>query len=237
MFVPSFGRVLTLDQLHTVMTFQRVVCMVKVLSMDIEMVVAGGLHKQDCVIGDATGTAKLTLWESEVNTVEEGLSYRLSGVVVREYRGVKSLSTSKDNSKIEGVEDIGEVCAVSGEEFDKTNIVENVRVGGVNMMENFNYACMSTKCNGKVVSDVEESDFGTCGRCGMMQCLEDCKKEASAQLLIKLDDGGSVPLQAFGRVLEDIAGGVVSKLALLKAKVFTMEHRDGVVRCISRKKE
>ena len=39
--------------------------------------------KQDIIVADATGTAKLTLWEDNVNSLEQGHSYKLVDYVVR----------------------------------------------------------------------------------------------------------------------------------------------------------
>ena len=42
----------------------------------------------------------------------EGDSYRLSGMLVREFRGKKFILTSKESSSIEKLDDIGDVEAV-----------------------------------------------------------------------------------------------------------------------------
>ena len=49
-----------LDQLQTIENFQRVTVKIKVISVKHEEV-KKGLLKQDCVVGDATGTAKITV--------------------------------------------------------------------------------------------------------------------------------------------------------------------------------
>jgi hypothetical protein len=64
--------------------------------------------KQDIVVADATATARLTVWE-EVGSLEEMQSYKLSGIMVREYSGKNFLSTSKENSTITKIDDIGPV--------------------------------------------------------------------------------------------------------------------------------
>ena len=59
--------------------YQRVVCEVKVIRVDEEMVVSGGMRKQDVVISDSTGTGRLTVWENKIGKVEEGVCYNLKG--------------------------------------------------------------------------------------------------------------------------------------------------------------
>lgn len=227
----SFGKIITLDEVSATGAFQRVICEVKVLSVGVGMEVNGGKHKQDIVIGDSTGKAKLTLWESEIDTLQENMSYRLNGMIVREFKGKFFLSTSKENSNIEVIDDIGMVAEVDNDDvftiFDK---LKSVRIVGVETLDSYS-GCM--KCNGKVISDVEESELGICGRCGMMQCTTDCKKEITAQLRVKFG-GGIICLRAFGKILEEIAGGLVDRVSLLKAGVFNIEHHDGVIRSVTR---
>ena len=47
--------------------------------------------------------------EGEIGKMTADLSYRLSGMMVREFRGKKFLSTSKEYSQIEEIKDIGDV--------------------------------------------------------------------------------------------------------------------------------
>ena len=81
----------------------------KALRVDDPIQVTGGKKKQDIIVGDSTGTARLTLWENEIGSIKEDNSYKLNGMTVREYRGIRFLSTSKDNSHILEVDDIGSV--------------------------------------------------------------------------------------------------------------------------------
>ena len=67
--------------------------------MEEPAIVGQGMKKQDLLIGDSTGTARLALWETEVGTMEEEGSYRLGGLMVREFRKQKFLSTSKQSSQ------------------------------------------------------------------------------------------------------------------------------------------
>ena len=53
-------------------------------------------RKEDIVVGDDTAKIRLTIWENEIGTLHIDQSYELTAVTVREYCGVKFLSTSKD---------------------------------------------------------------------------------------------------------------------------------------------
>ena len=70
-----------------------------------------------CCGGGSSGTARLIVWGKEI---EEVRSYRLSGMMVREFRGKKFLSTSKEMSAIESISDIG---VVEEEEDESENCI------------------------------------------------------------------------------------------------------------------
>ena len=86
-------------------------------------------------------------------------SYRLSGMRVREYRDTKFLSTSKDNSKITKIDNIGPVLeeekeAEPDKASDNTSYIKNSRIVGVLDLNTFG-SCI--KSNAKVVQDVTTS--------------------------------------------------------------------------------
>lgn len=58
-------------------------------------------------VDDSSGTMRMTLLEEEVVKMEEGRSYRL--MVVREFRERNFLSTLKQKSTVEKVDDIGNI--------------------------------------------------------------------------------------------------------------------------------
>ena len=114
-------KVTTLGELNKLVTYQRVSVEVKALHVEDVMKVSGGKRKQDIIIGDSSGCTRLTVWEGEIGKIEEDESYRLSGMMVWEYRGKKFLSTSKENSEIEVIDDIGDVEEESDEENGASN--------------------------------------------------------------------------------------------------------------------
>ena len=73
-----------LNEVEKLVNFQRVTCGVKV---ERQLEVPGGKRKQDVVIGDSSGTIKLTVWEDEIDRMEEENCYKVSGMVVREFKG------------------------------------------------------------------------------------------------------------------------------------------------------
>ena len=49
--------------------------------------VKNGLRKQDYIVGDATGAAIVTMWETNIGALKLGASYKLSGMMVKEFDG------------------------------------------------------------------------------------------------------------------------------------------------------
>lgn len=233
------GKLIKLEEVQCLVPFQRVSCEVKVVDVDSVMEVSGGKKKQDVLVGDSTGVARVTVWESEIGKLKEGESYKLTGMMVREFKGKKFLSTSKDKSAFESIADIGVV--EEGEEDsesssaydDRPTKLCDVRVAGV-QLDSYS-GCI--KCTAKVVADPNDSELGNCVKCHTMQLMEDCEKELSGQVLIRVASG-HLSLRAFSKTLQDIAqktAADVTPAALLKAKPFTVFHRDGIIQSVVRK--
>ena len=87
--------------------------------MDTPKNIPKGYRKQDLKVGDASGTVKFTLWEKEIESMKEGESYRISTAVVKEYNGEKYLSTLKNCSCINPIEDIGDVYVKNDSKDDR----------------------------------------------------------------------------------------------------------------------
>ena len=88
-------------------SYQRIVATVKVVSAQEE--VKNGLRKHDYIVGDATGAATVTMWENNIRALKVGASYKLSGMMVREFDGKKLLSMPKQDGEITNIPDIGAV--------------------------------------------------------------------------------------------------------------------------------
>ena len=101
--------------------------------------VSGGKRKQDVVVADSSGSMRLTVWEEVVGEVVEGKSYRFKGMMVREFKGKKFLSTSKTDSELLEIGDIGEVEVEEEDEVEDeylgsgrlAKLVNGVRMVGV----------------------------------------------------------------------------------------------------------
>ena len=77
------GMSILLDKVVDLNPFQRVQTEVKVHHIDEPIQVNGDKIKQDVIIKDKSGDAKLTVWDEDVNTMTIiGKSYKLTGMLV-----------------------------------------------------------------------------------------------------------------------------------------------------------
>ena len=234
------GKKSCLKELLGLSLFQRVTIEVKVVRVEKALEVNGGKKKQDILVGDETGTVRVTVWEEEIGKVKQDDSYRMSGMMVREFRGCRFLSTSKEGSRIEAIADIGDVKEESVEderEYQSNQPLQltNARVVGVHYLDQYT-SCL--KCTAKVLPDQEDPELGICSKCQMLQVMDTCKVQSSAQVLMRAgDSNGTSMLRAFGKVVEEItecSASEVTKRKLIKARPFDCSYQDGVILSIMR---
>ena len=81
-------------EMSSLNNYQKVIANVKVLTTmeSINMSGRGKKTKQDVMVGDQTGTVKVTLWEEHVDCLLAECSYQLKNFIVREYASQKYLS-------------------------------------------------------------------------------------------------------------------------------------------------
>ena len=105
--------------------------------------------------------------------------------------------TCKDRTEIAQIDDLDEVAR--NEVQLPGNTIKEADIVGVFSIEHFS-VCL--KCNGKVLG---EEEFGTCNRCGMLQCMDICNRDVVGKIMIKGRED-SVVLKAYGTVLKEIVG-------------------------------
>ena len=84
-----------LRDLPELANFNRVTVQVKIITA-FDPTTVKDLTKQEYIIADATASSKIICWEENVGLIEEGHSYKLSGLNVRTFRNEKYLSVGKD---------------------------------------------------------------------------------------------------------------------------------------------
>ncbi len=164
---------ITLENFEVRSGYDRVNVKAKVIRADEPVKVSGGLNKQDVATGDCSAAARLTLWEKEIGTVKVGKSYQFNSVVVRGYQGEKYLSKAKEAVSIVEIDDIGEVAE---DDLPEVDTLSGAEVAGV-ITFNLYAACL--RCKSKVKPTTGK--LGKCTKCGMQQCIEQCKEQLNAK--------------------------------------------------------
>ena len=130
---------ISLDQLVHIKEFDRVTVTIKVTKADEPQVVGEGKTKQELTIADATSSAVLTLWETDIKScaLKIGQSYQLNRVQVRIFRGKYYLYFPMTGASVDTIEDIGEVIDDSLLEDSPSNeLVKAASVVGINQLQN-----------------------------------------------------------------------------------------------------
>ena len=205
----------TLDQLERLQVYQRISVRIKVDSERDVLELKNGLKKQDLIMGDATGTAKLTVWEKNVTSLKKGGSYKLSGLMVKVYNGLRYLSIPKEDVHIINILDIG---SVEENEPKNTDVsLEDAVVMGVMHLETFRSCFM---CKGKV--QTTSAAIGKCEKCSITVRLSKCVQEIAAKLVIESQQKTKI-LSAFSPIVQEICQREdVTEEALLKADNFDL---------------
>lgn len=190
---------------------------VKLLSIGSEEV-GSGLKKQDLVIAYQYGSARLTLWQGEIGTMQAGCSYTVCGAMVREFHGQIFLSTSRQRTcikKASPLENVMEEIVVPDAGNGRT--VKNVRVLGVSILGMY-LGCL--KCRSKIIFDT--NGLGECSKCNLFQAQGTAKECTVAVLTVESGDGNNMlELRAYDQVAGTCADVVTAK-SLIKALRFNL---------------
>ena len=144
------------------------------------------LYKQDVTQSDSTDTARLTLWQEDIDKLEEEHSYSIKDLLVRSYDGKKYLTPPKTGAKITAVDD------------DANSELESAEVLVVSYIA-ASKCCIS--CKAKV--DNIDDHIGSCTKCSTTQRLDKCGKQLSAKLIIGNEDK-TYSLHAFLPMIQKI---------------------------------
>ena len=198
--VPSTPNVIKIIDLPSINNFQRVSVDIKVVAINEPLNVAGGKTKQDITVADDTSTARLTLWQENVDTLTINGSYHLSGMVVREFQTQKYLSMARIGTEIKEIEDIGDVIAQPHDGTTECFEITDATIIGVIQLDSYN-SCMNCKARVETIN----APNGNCSKCSMLQRVDKCTKQLSAKLLFD-SAGSNISLHAFTSILMRMIG-------------------------------
>ena len=76
--------------------------------------------------------------------------------------------------------------------------------------------------------------MGECVRCGTIQAISAEQTGVTATLCLQPQSGRVIKLRAFDHILKNIAevSGTITPKSLLKARPFTIQHEDGIIKSI-----
>ena len=151
------SKTVKLSSLQSLDLFQKVTVNVKVTNTKDATHIAGKL-KQDVSVADDSGTARVSVWELNVNTLVTHGSYRLENFMVREFQGTKYLTMAKEGSDIITIDDIGAVAEKPDKE-DELWVIKNVTVAGVPYFDTYK---SGLQCKARVEPNSER--LGKCSK-------------------------------------------------------------------------
>ena len=238
--------VISLSKIGSFDNYEKVIADVKVLTMMEPINVLGGKRKRDVTVGDQTGTARVTLWQEHVDSVEVEGSYRLKTFVVRECASQKYLSMPRAGAVITPIDNIGDVVQPVSKDITSTEIF-NVEIIGVPQLDCYK-ACLKYKARVEPLT----LHLGKCSKlgCAMMQCYDRCLNHLSAKLMVAWVDHelgiGTQLLFAYRKIVSGIVGigdddddAVVSNELLLSSGMISSirYNENNVIAAFSRSRE
>ena len=136
-------------------------------------------YKCDTLVADATGCAKLVLWEDIIDKVTRGKCYNFKNITVRIFDDAKYLNTNESTM----VEEIDEIENVN---IDAPEIKDNLlkaNVVGVNIKKS--PSCLA--CNHTLSTQEEPAadEEITCTNCHITTLTSLCNTKLIAQLIVK----------------------------------------------------
>ena len=203
-------------------TYSKVTFTAKVISVSKPEKISNGLTKQEVIVSDSTGPARLTLWEADIDSLQEFQSYVFRDMNVRSFKNEKYLTKPRDTASIEQTDDIGEV-ADDDLPTDSTTL-SGVEVIGVQSLQSYS-ACVA--CNAKV--DIVDESMGSCTKCEMFQPIRKTKQKLSARLYLQHGEN-YLTLSAFDDILNTIAqSDDITPSTLLNASPFTLTYVNNII--------
>ena len=161
------------------------------------------LNKQDCIIADNTGTAKIVLWENKIGLLKLGMSYKLMQLAVSSFRDLNNLNLQED-AKIEEIDINVNVEDAELSLHDEQNDMINGEIAVV-LSTKVHIACVN--CKGEVQPSPKSCTIGECIECKAKMKMAKCLKIYNANFVFEDDKGKSWYLTAFNEQIIDILNG------------------------------
>lgn len=228
---------ISLDKLPDMQEYNKVNVKAKIANISPPQTVNGGKKKQEIVLADETGTATLTLWEADIDSLQLSQSYAFTKLVVRIFLDNHFLTLPMTGVTVTAIEDIPNASDAIDGKVEPT--LYHAEVCGIKELESYKVCIV---CDGKVLPSSDEPIIGHCKKCGLTQKMSHCKDNLMAKMIINghsEEDSSSLvftTLVAFGDILKTITQtDSVNNQTLLIAKPFTATYNGyNVLTSISR---
>ena len=153
--------------------------------------------KEDCILEDETGTATIHIWDPLINNIKSGTTYEFQNLIVKHFQGITHLGTPATTFK----EASQQLETLNGpallENPEKQAKVQNFKL--INKLSIF-ITCQACK---RKINEISQQKLLKCKNCEVRQRQAECRRDASVQLLVHLDNK-DVWLTAFTDVLESL---------------------------------
>ena len=166
-------------EVHDVSDMKRISMVVKVVNVGDREQVKQELFKQDVMVADETDYIRLTLWQEDIDKLQDGNSYLLQNVIVKSFNGSKYLNTPKSGLLSTLHEDLGDVVLPP----DSSSLIDRFEDAEVVGVSDILYKKICFKCHGTV--DELKDTIGVCSKCSLAQRIDQRTLEVSAKLFIK----------------------------------------------------
>ena len=154
--------------------------------------------KEDCVLEDETGTATIHIWDPLFKNIKTGTTYEFENLSVKHFQGITHLGTTPSTTFKEAHQQMKTVNGPALLENPEKE-AKVVRFKMINKLSIF-ITCQACK---RKINEISQQKSLKCKNCGVRQRKVECKRDASVQLLVHLDDK-DVWLTAFTDVLESL---------------------------------
>ena len=179
------------------------------------------LSKQEGMIADSSDTIKVVLWESFIDSVEEGKTYEFINFTYKVDKYGIYIGSSRNGScvkEVEGVEGPVAECVVDERELAEREI--ECTVLGVSDATKY-YSCRN--CKKKIESD---GKLGHCS-CGMSQKISAANIQWVVKLFVEESEGKAFHLTAFHAAVRQLMAkcgrkSLLNEMSPLELKTFLL---------------
>lgn len=135
-----------------------------------------------CVISDGEATAKLVLWENDVNAVQRGKTFNFEQLRVRMEDNTKVLNTTRNTVISENNND--NLKKVEAKDFNLESNIKTI-VSKIDVIEHFSTNKVRAKCNKHIIQTTSEYTCTLkCDFCKYIMRQDSCKSSVVVKIVV-----------------------------------------------------